>query len=553
MFGRKKPDLFGVLFPADAPPSPAPAPAVEQERSVPQVSVDDLPGPVASPIGNGSWMFRWHDGEKFAGGFGATQILTVDYWTLRARSAQLWRTNLYARGLIKRLVTNEINTGLHLEAVPVESVLGYAPRGLADWAEDVENRFALWAKHAPLCDFRGSATFGALQRAARMEALISGDVLVVLRQDRATGMPRIQLVSGSAVQTPMGHLNANIRHGVELDEHGRHVAYWVRSDDGTSTRLPAYGPKTKRRQAWLVYGTPQRLDDVRGEPILSLVLQSLREIDRYRDSVQRKAVMTSVLALVVEKDADKPGVQPVGGGAVRRGVDRVVTDDGRPRTFNVAEMLPGTVVDELQTGEKIKPVSAQGTDEKFGDFEAAILRAIAWSNEIPPEIFILGFTNNYSASQAALNEFKLYLLLARTVFGETFCEPVYEEWLVSAALSGRVRAPGMLDAWREPARYEEYCAWVSSEWAGQIKPTTDVLKQVKGLELAIALGLTTRDRAAREFNGSKYTKNVATLVLENEMLAKAKAALPEPRSRELPAPADDEPDDDDEEDDEEAA
>ena len=58
------------------------------------------------------------DGGKFLGGFGETQIQQLDYWTLRARSAQLFNENLYAKGLVRRLITNEINTGLTPEASP---------------------------------------------------------------------------------------------------------------------------------------------------------------------------------------------------------------------------------------------------------------------------------------------------------------------------------------------------------------------------------------------------------------------------------------------------
>src|SRR5690606_27010734 len=124
--------------------------------------------------------------SKWTNSFGPTQILWTDYWTLRARSAQLFKQNLYARGLIRRLVNNEINTGLHLEATPEEKLLGYGDDALADWTEDVENRFALWGKESTLCDHFELITFGALQETVRREALIDGDILVVLQQDQRT-------------------------------------------------------------------------------------------------------------------------------------------------------------------------------------------------------------------------------------------------------------------------------------------------------------------------------------------------------------------------------
>jgi capsid protein len=285
--------------------------ANERERDALIVSLNELPNS----------RLVWDHGEKFTGGLGPVDILFTDYWALRARSAELYQRNLYARGLIRRLISNQINTGLHLEATPEEKILGLKEESLSDWAEDVENRFALWGNNPYLCDQDERRTFGALQEAAQTEALVSGDVLVVLRNDQRTRLPRIKLISGSAVQTPWGRNIANadkIKHGVELDAQGRHAAYWVLQEDDTYKRLPAYGEKSGRRIAWRLYGTDNRLDDVRGMPLLGLVLQSLKEIDRYRDASLRKAVINSMLAMFVSKGQPLPGTKPLSGGATRR-------------------------------------------------------------------------------------------------------------------------------------------------------------------------------------------------------------------------------------------
>lgn len=474
--------------------------------------------------------YRYDDGNKFPGGFGPTQLLTTDYWTLRARSAQLFETNLYARGIIRRLVTNEINTGLHLEATPEEAILGFEEDALTDWSETVENRFHLWEKNPHLCDHFERCTFGSLQAQARMEALISGDVLVVLRQDRRTMLPRIQLIRGSAVRSPLnqkprrGH---RIRHGVELDAQDRQVAYWVVQKDRTWKRMPAVGEKSGRRLAWLIYGTEKRLDDVRGKPILSLVLQSLHEIDRYRDSVQRKAVINSMLAMFIKKTQDKPGTLPITGGAMRKGTVTTQEAGETPRSYNVAELIPGLVLDELQAGEEPHAFPSHGTDEKLGDFEEAIIQAVAWANETPPEILRLAFSNNYSASQAAINEFKIYLNRVRTFFGEEFCQPIYVDWLISEVLARRIVAERFLEAWRDRGLYDVFAAWISADWAGHIKPSTDIFKQARGYKLLIDEGLITRDRAARELTSTKYSKNAKKLRRENEALAAAREPVAE--------------------------
>jgi len=301
--------------------------------------------------------------------------------------------------------------------------------------------------------------------------------------------------------------------------------------------LPAVGPETGRRQAWLVYGTPKLIDETRGEPLLSVILQSLREIDRYRDAVQRKAMINATLAMFIQKDQEVAGSRPITGGAVRRGSEVVAGPGKAPRVFNFAEMVPGAVVDELAPGEVPHGFPATGTDEKFSDFEAAIIYSIGWSYEVPPEILTLSFSSNYSASQAAINEFKLFLNVVRADYGDDFCQPIYVEWLISEALAGRIVAAGLLEAWRDPRLFDRYAAWVSADWTGAIKPSVDLVKQATGYTLLIKEGLITRDRAARETTGTKYSKNIAKLKRENQQAADALAPIVELERPPPPAPS----------------
>lgn len=492
---------------------------------IPSSSVDQLPEANSGRF-NEPAVHTFNDGDKFPGGFGPTQLFEMDYWTLRQRSAQLFRENLYARGLIRRLVNNEINTGLSLEACPDANIIGVGEDELNEWAEDVEDRFHLWEKQPAVCHAQERLDFGGIQRMARMEAYICGDVLVVNQVSRRTGVPYIRLIDGNKVQSPWGdeakpRQGNRIEHGVELDSQDRHVAFWVRQRDGSIKRISAWGERSGRRIAWLYYGTETRIDDVRGEPLLSIVLQSLKEIDRYRDSAQRKAVVNSILAMFVVKKSDKPGSRPMGGAGARKR-DKVVNDtDGKRRHFKLNESIPGVTLDELQEGEEPKGFQPHGTDEKFGDFEDAIITAIAWSHNVPPEILKLAFSNNYSASQAAINEFKNYLNQVRTEIGQAFCQPIYIEWLLSEALNNRVIAPRLLDAWRNPAQYHVFGAWIAAEWSGAIKLSTDIRKQAQGYKILRDMGWITNDRAARELTGQKFNRNVKKLRRERQLLEDA--------------------------------
>jgi len=497
-------------------------------RNTDVVVLEDLPGYSASAGNAHQSITSYLDGEKYPGGFGFTKLYVTDYWTLRARSRQLFEDNLYARGLIRRLITNEINKGLELESTPITGILGLDDDALNEWTDDIEERFHVWAKNPLMCDHAELKTFGKLQRMIRQMALVSGDVLVILRISQKTGLPKIQLVDADRVQTPYGYTpraGNKIIHGVELDNRNRQIAYHILQDDLSYRRVPAYGERSGRKIAWLAYGTDMLLDEVRGKPLLHTVLQSLREIDRYRDSEQRAALINSILALSVEKTEDKPGTTPFSSGAVRRGAVMQDTGDDKKRTFNIAEQIPGMIIDELQQGEKAVAHSTQRPNVNYAGFETAILSGVAWANEIPPEIFLLQFYQNYSASRGAVNEFKTYLDRVRSDFAESNLEPIYQEWLISEILQGRIKADGLLEAWRDPNQYHIFGAWVDSDWSGAIKPSVDLKKEVSGYVQMINEGLITRDRASKELTGTKYSKNSQRLKRENEQLAEANKPL----------------------------
>ena len=468
-------------------------------------------------------------GDKFMGGFGITKDYeVVDHWLLRKRSKQLFTENLYARGLIRRLITNEINKGLALEATPDADILGLDREDLSAWSENTERRFAIWGKNPDICDYRGARTWGALQRQARMMALVSGDVLVLLRQG-PSNLPIIDLIDADQISDPASdtliraarNRGNTIREGVEIDKANRHVAFFVNQANGIHRRVPANGPRTGRKQAWLYYGTERLINDVRGISMLGLVMQSLKEMDRNRDSEQRAAVVNSMIAMWIEKKDDKMGTLPMTGGAVRKDVVTTQNDSQGRKDVQFSANMPGMVMQELNTGETPTSYDTRRPNVNFGVFEAAIINAVAWANEIPPEVLTLAFQNNYSASRGAVNELKMYLDKQRTIDGEEFNNPIYQDYLISETLNRSIIAPGLLDAWRDPTQWDVFGAWMLADWSGAIKPNVDLLKEVKAYQQLVNEGWLTRDRASRELTGMKYSKVAQQLTGENTQLVNA--------------------------------
>lgn len=488
----------------------------------------DLPDRGPEPTGPSAWSplgdFTWN-GSKFPGGLPLPADYFEDKPTLRKHSAEFFRKNLYFRGVIRRLLTNEINQGLTPDVNPDEDVLGVPEGSLEGWVELTEARFNLWAGSADLCDLNREKAFGEIQESARLEAIIDGDVLVRLHTDPLTNLPRVELIPGSRVVSPISYrvpAGLTLVDGVELDANGVHIAYHV-ATAGKTERILAKGEKTGRRMAWLLYSTERRISDVRGECLLGLVLQSLKEVDRYRDAVQRKAAINALVAMVVQKTQALPSSLPFQGGAVARGTVQTSTPEGN-RSFKTAGLLPGMIIEEMQAGEELKMIGGEGTDVNLGPFEAVIISAISWALEIPPEILTLSFEKNYSASQAAINEFKNYIRKRWKRSGDTFCTRVYIDWLVSEALTGKHDTPGLIDAMLDPLQYDRFAALTSVEWYGSVKPATDFLKACRGSQVAVSEGWSTNAIEARALTGTSFRLNAKQLARENKL--KIKAWLP---------------------------
>lgn len=458
----------------------------------------------------GDLLQQTFNGEKFPGSFGMTKDYSfVDYYTLRKRSVQLFKENAYARGVMRRLLRNEINSGLVLEANAIPDVIGITEQDATDWDQKSEQDWSLWGTDPLQCDYKKIDPIGKIAESCRQAALISGDCLVVLRMNQITGLPMVQLIDGEKIKNPIGK-SANgknrIVHGVELDKNDRHVAFWVSSFENgkyKSKRIPAYGEKSGRKISWLVYGTDKRLDAVRGEPILALVLYMLKELDRYKDAEQRAATINGMIPMFIKKTQKGPGGGGFGQGAITKESLSVLQPDGSSRDLNFTSNLPGTVK-EMAYGEELDSYNTQRPNVNFGKFEEIIINTFAWCLEVPPEILRLLFTNSFSASRQANNEFNVYLQYRSVTFGNEFYQPIYKERLISAVLTNQLKAPGLIEAWRNKRDWRIVGGWTSAVWEGIARPSVDINKDVNAAVKAIANGIGTVKWWTKRITGQNW-------------------------------------------------
>ena len=498
------------------------------------------------------------DGSKFFGSLGpVSQWTFVDYWRLRRRSMQLFRTNIYAKGVIRRLVWNEIHTGIVATPTPTGAVLfpnlGEVEREekAVEWGERIAAQFDLYSNTPAVFDWGKKETFGAFQERVRFESLISGDGIIISRIDKDTGLPRWQWVNGDHVRTPDrsnlrdGHY---IKHGVEFDRWGKRVAFYVQSEvNGVFEyeRIPVRGERSGRLISWMVYGSEHFVDDVRGEPFLSDSIYMLKDLDRTRDAEVRASLVNAMIPLFLEESPNEihgvgpadyarslrgqGGASQTGGGSAGAiggapipaapagiqpsGYPPVVT----PPTNQIDIMNPGTVY-KAPNGGKITSFQTNRPNVNYATFEKSVIAVLAWSHGLPPEVLMLEFGNNYSASRQANNEFEVYLSRFVRKFSSEVTQPMYNSWLSLLALSGQIDLPGFARAWNNPEQWRVVSAWMQCTWTGLNRPSVDRNKEASASEKLLDNGLTTYDLEARRHSGLSFMQVMQTQKRERELM-----------------------------------
>lgn len=469
------------------------------------------------------------NGEKNLGEVGPIKNYYLDYDALRSRSWQSYLESEISKTVLDKFVLWIISKGLKLQSNPDRLVL--SSEGINIEPETfntiTEARFGIWSK-STMCDYAGINNLHTIAREAYKNTKIGGDILVV--QSLINNVLKIKTYDGAHIKSPMYGTdqyaqilkNGNtLVHGIEMNDNGEHVAYWIQKKDLSYERIESTN-SIGLKQAFLVYGNRYRLDNHRGLPLISVSLETLKKLERYKEAAVGSAEERQKIAYFIEhgrsSDGSSPFLNQMAAALNADGddADLPATDDGKLLANHI------TATTNKQTFNLTQDSTIKAVDSKqemfFKEFYGTNSDIICASIGIPPNVAFSIYNDSFSASRAATKDWEHTITVNREDFSLQFFQPIYNFWLHTEILKNKIQAPGYLLSFYN-GNLMALEAYRSCRFTGPMFPHIDPLKEVKAEreklgELAVNLPLTTLEAATEALNGGDSSSNMEQFAQE---------------------------------------
>ena len=415
---------------------------------------------------------------------------------IRNRSRDLTRNNGIAAGYMQTEADNVIGNVLKLSAKPNTRLLGWTREQAYDWGKTTEAHFGTWADTTE-CDASRRNNLLGLTKLGIKSEIQNGDFLAVVRYIKTrqrTWRTALQMVEGDRLSTPTGKENdPNIRDGVEINKYGEPVAYYIRKthpgDVNTGMALDEWIriPATTKwgRKKVIHVARQDRIGQNRAAPILSSVLRSFKQLDKYSDAELDAAVVNALVAGVIKSGLNSESVREIFGAACDSDASAIPDYWAATMKENTPILRSGSILN-LPIGADFESFDPSRPNSAFEDFMVGTLRHVSAGLNLPYELLVKDFSRtNYSSVRAALLEAWRYFNGRREWIKAQWLDPIYDIWLEEAVGRGIVEAPGFFDH----LRY----AYTRSKFIFAGRGWVDPVKESQAAKIRIEAGLSTME------------------------------------------------------------
>ena len=447
---------------------------------------------------------RTFDGEVEPGALYDDIIYDVDYYTLAKRAYTLVTTNEFAKIIVSRLTDFVVGVGLRLHPQPMKKLLKkmFKINLDDDFSKDIQDLWTLIEDDKNISNTKDK-TIHSLARTIFFNGFVAGDCLVIKRI--VDGNLQYQVINGLAVSTTKTKSDTGnkIIDGVEINNDEVPINYYVIDKDGNEVIIKARDQKG-RLIAWLVPVGIKRLNNPRAYSRLGVIMQKVHKIGMYAQSEVMAAETNSKFAVVVEQDKTSSGINPLHDlPGMSRSIkndlknspnesveNRKEINDFRARVKKIASALSFF----MPKGQKLSSFDTKRPNTNYTAFLDGSMKYLCASCDIPFEVALMTFSNNFSASRASLKMFEFILeVFRKNTIGDYFYNIVYSQFFELCCLRSFIKAPKYLELKDDSGFMDN--AYTKAKFVGSKIPHIDEVKEVNAVLSKIKGGLTTFELA----------------------------------------------------------
>lgn len=357
---------------------------------------------------------------------------------LRAWARALVRDNAYAWNVVDTIVSNIIGDGITAQSTYE------TPDG-----EDVENvndaRDKLWSEWCEVADINGELTFAEIQILAQREMVEAGEVLIRIintpgKEYRGITRPvplalemieadRLSLERDTFKTRPARGEGNSVVRGVEIDDKGKPVAYWIypqhpNSPYAVMNQVPERIPASEIIHLY----RKDRVGQTRGVTWFAPIMSWMRDLGVYVDNEIQASAVASCFGVAIKTDT------PAG---------KLMAPDGENTTDdngNSFEYLEPAMVVRLKPGESVESINPGRPNSASEPWINLMLRGICAGTGTNYEAIAKDFSKtSYSSSRTSKLEDRPRYKRGQNYIVGHLCYPVWDRFCDAAA---RVEAEG---------------------------------------------------------------------------------------------------------------
>lgn len=398
---------------------------------------------------------------------------------VRVQARHLTKNHDIARGILRTLVNSMIGAhGIGIEPQPRR----------ADGTIHTEYAAALLEAYRDWCrapDVTGRMPWSRLQRAMARSWIRDGEVFAQMITgmrpdlDHGTRVP-FSLEAFEAELVPMDYSDEkkNIVQGVERNMWGKPLAIHVlKTNPGQIAPPYGAGGSDTKRIPWervLHLATLDHIGQVRGVSEFASIITRMEDIKDYEESERVAAKIAAMLTAYV-----------------KRGAPDLYDPDTANKGSREISFKPGMIIDDLAVGEEIGLIDSSRPNPNLVTFRQGQLKAAASGVGASYSSISKDYSGTYSSQrQEMVEQYIHYAVLCDEFVGEVV-QPVWEQFVLAAHLSGVVRIPSDVVAGSHN----------DALYVAQAMPWIDPLKEALGWQKMIETGL------ASEFEGIRRRGN----------------------------------------------